>query len=323
MKSIPLVAGAIAAFLLLLVITGALYVVPETEQVIVTQFGKPVGAPIDEAGIHFKLPFVQEVHRIEKRILEWDGPDAEMPTKDKLYIVVDTYARWRITDPMRYFIRLHDERSAKSRLDDILGGETRNTLARHELVEAIRTEKDRKAAVDEALAAGSGSIATGLPAIRFGRAALEKEITDTARAKMKEFGIELLDVRFKRINYNADVSRKIYDRMISERQQIAERFRSEGAGEAAKIIGSRERDLKAIESEAYRKVQTIQGKADAEASAIYAAAYNQSPIAAEFYGFTHTLDVYKNSFDSGTTFVFKPEGSFFRYLKEAGEPVAP
>ncbi len=319
MKTFKLIFLGCILLLALLVFSGAFFIVQETEQVIVTQFGKPVGEPIHEAGIHFKTPFIQDVNRIEKRILEWDGPPAEMPTKDKLYIVVDTFARWRIVDSMKYFIRLRDERSAQSRLDDILGSETRNTVARHELVELIRTEKDRKAAIDESLAAASGSIATGLPAIKFGRVSLEHEITEQARAKMADYGIDLLDVRFKRINYNNDVSRKIYDRMISERQQIAERFRSEGAGEAAKIIGSRERDLKAIESEAYRQVQTIQGKADAEASAIYANAYNSSPQAAEFYGFTRALDVYKNSFDRGTTFIFKPEGAFFRYLKDAGE----
>lgn len=321
MKNLNLFFGGFVVLVVVILLSGVFFVVPETEQVIITQFGKPVGKPINEAGVYFKTPFIQDVNRIEKRILQWDGPAAEMPTKDKLYIVVVTYARWRITDSMKYFIRLRDERSAQSRLDDILGSETRNTVARHELVELIRTEKDRKANLDETLAAGSGSVATGLPAIKFGRVALEQEITTQARTKMAEFGIDLLDVRFKRINYNNDVSRKIFDRMTSERQQIAERFRSEGAGEAAKISGSRERDLKAIESEAYRKVQTIQGKADAEASAIYAGAYNQSPQAAEFYGFTRALDVYKNSFDRGTTFIFKPDGSFFRYLKEAETPV--
>lgn len=320
MKHLKLILVGFVVLVALLILSGAFYVVQETEQVIVTQFGKPVGEPIHEAGIHFKTPFIQDVNRIEKRVLEWDGPAAEMPTKDKLYIVVDTFARWRVTDSMKYFIRLRDERSAQSRLDDILGSETRNTVARHELVEVIRTEKDRKAIVDDTLAQASGSIATGLPAIKFGRVALEQEITEQARIKMADYGIDLLDVRFKRINYNGEVSRKIYDRMISERQQIAERFRSEGAGEAAKIIGSRERDLKAIESEAYRKVQTIQGKADAEASAIYATAYNSSPQAAEFYGFTRALDVYKSSFDRGTTFIFKPDGSFFRYLKESEAP---
>jgi membrane protease subunit HflC len=290
------------------------------EQVIVTQFGKPVGAPINTAGVYFKTPFVQDVNRIDKRVLGWDGPVAEMPTKDKLYIVVDTFGRWRISDPLQYFIRLRDERSAQARLDDILGSETRNTVARHELVEIVRTSKDRKAVTDDAAVTGSGSVATGLPPIQFGRVTLEKEIADQARAKLAEFGIELLDVRFKRVNYNPAVSAKIFDRMTSERLQIAERFRSEGEGEAAKIIGSKERDLKQIDSEAYRKVQTIQGKADAEATAIYAAAYNQSPQAREFYEFTRVLETYRTSFLSDTTLVLSTQGSFLRFLKGATPP---
>jgi modulator of FtsH protease HflC len=301
----------------LLALSGALFTVAETEQVIITQFGKPVGEPITHAGLHMKMPFVQDIHRIEKRVLEWDGPVAEMPTKDKLYIVVDTFGRWRISDPMQYFIRLRDERSAQSRLDDILGSETRNTVARHELVEMIRTTKDRKAAIDDTLVTGSGSVAAGLPPIQFGRVALEKEITDEARTKLAEFGIELLDVRFKRINYNPAVSAKIYDRMTSERRQIAERFRSEGEGEAAKIIGSKDRDLKQIESEAYRQVQTIEGKADAEATTIYAKAYNPTPESRDLYEFQRTLDTYKTSFARDTTLILSTQSSFLRYLKGA------
>jgi membrane protease subunit HflC len=313
----------IGVFIVLLAVSGAFYTVSETEQVIITQFGKPVGEPITQAGLHFKTPFIQEVNRIEKRVLEWDGPVAEMPTKDKLYIVVDTFARWRISNPAQFFIRLSDTRRAQSRLDDILGSETRNTVARHELVEMIRTTKDRKAAVDETLAAGSGSVATGLPPIQFGRVALEKEITDEARGKLAEFGIELLDVRFKRINYNPAVSSKIYDRMTSERRQIAERFRSEGEGEAAKIIGSKERDLKEIESKAYREVQTIEGKADAEATGIYAKAFNQSPEARDLYEFQRTLDTYKTSFQSETTLILSTQSSFLRFLKSATPAPAP
>ena len=320
--SLLLFAAALALFI---GASGACFIVLETEQVIVTQFGKPVGEPITTAGLHFKVPFLQEVHSFEKRVLEWDGPVAEMPTKDKLYIVVDTFGRWRISDPMQFFIRLRDERSAQSRLDDILGSETRNTVARHELVEMIRTTKDRKPAVDDTLVEGSGSVAAGLPPIQFGRVALEKEITDEARAKLAEFGIELLDVRFKRINYNPAVSAKIYDRMTSERRQIAERFRSEGEGEAAKIIGSKDRDLKEIESEAYRKVQTVEGKADAEATAIYAKAYNQSPESRDLYEFQRTLDTYKTSFQHDTTLILSTQSSFLRYLKGASPttPAAP
>ena len=316
----------VVALLALLGLSGAFYTVAETEQVIITQFGKPVGTPITEAGLHFKTPFIQDVNRIEKRVLEWDGPVAEMPTKDKLYIVVDTFARWRISNPTQYFIRLRDERSAKSRLDDILGSETRNTVARHELVEMIRTTKDRKAAVDDTLVAGGGGATSGgLPPIQFGRVALEKEITERARGNLAQFGIELLDVRFKRINYNPAVSAKIYMRMMSERQQIAERFRSEGAGEAAKILGNKERDLKEIDSKAYREVQTIEGKADAEATSIYAKAYNQSPEARDLYEFQRTLDTYKTSFQSETTLILSTQSSFLRFLKSASpaQPSAP
>ncbi|EDY17072.1 HflC protein [Chthoniobacter flavus Ellin428] len=305
----------IIVIFVLLTLTGAIFTVQETEQIIITQFGKPVGAPINEAGLHFKVPFIQDVHTIDKRVLQWDGPVAEMPTKDKLYIVVDTFARWRISDPMQFFIRLNDLRRARSRLDDILGSETRNTVARHELVEMIRTTKDRKAAIDDTLAAGGGTTSGGLPPIQFGRVALEKEITEEARGKLAEFGIELLDVRFKRINYNPAVSAKIYSRMMSERQQIAERFRSEGQGEAAKILGNKERDLKEIDSKAYREVQTVEGKADAEATAIYAKAYNQTPEARDLYQFQRTLDTYKTSFQGETTLILSTQSNFLRFLK--------
>jgi modulator of FtsH protease HflC len=304
-------------FVAFLAVSGAIYVVPETEQVIVTQFGQPVGKPVKTAGLHMKVPFIQEVHRIEKRVLEWDGPSTEMPTQDKLYIVVDAFARWRISDPLQYFIRMRDERSALSRLDDIIGSEMRSTIARHALVEIVRTTKGRKPAQDAtiAAAAASGSVTGTLPAIQFGRVALEDEVAEQSRRKLTDLGIELLDVRFKRVNYNPAVAGKIYDRMTSERRQIAERFRSEGAGEAAKILGTRERDIKQIESEAYRKVQAIQGKADAEATTIYAQAFNQSPQAREFYSFQRTLEIYRTSFDRSTTLILTTDGGFLRFLK--------
>jgi len=315
-----LVAAVIFA---LLVISGAFFVVQETEQVLLTQFGKPVGQPITTAGLHLKVPIIQEIHRFDKRVIEWDEPIAEMPTKDKLYIVVVTFGRWRISDPLQFFLRMHDEDSAQSRLDDILGSETRNTVARHELVEMIRTTKDRKAAVDDTLAAGGGTASGGLPPIQSGRVALEKEITEAARGKLVEFGVDLLDVRFKRINYNQTVSDKIYSRMMSERQQIAERYRSEGQGEAAKITGNKERDLKEIESQAYRQVQTVEGKADAEATAIYAKAYNQSPESRDLYQFQRTLDTYKTSFQHDTTLILSTQSSFLRYLKGSTPATTP
>ena len=272
---------------------SSLYTVSEVEQVIITQFGKPVGEPVTTAGLKVKVPFVQEVNAIDKRVLEWDGSPSDMPTKDKLYISVDLFARWRIIDPLQYFLRLRDERSAQSRLDDILGSETRNAVAKHELIEIIRTTRDRVPLRDALLTTAERERDIGsLVPIQKGRELVEREIFAAAAEKVKIFGIELLDIRFKRINYNESVRPKIYDRMISERRQIAERFLSEGNGEAARIRGDRVRDLNKIQSEAYRQVEEIRGVADAKAPEIYAAAYNRSPEAVEFYEFTRTMQSY-------------------------------
>ena len=295
-----------------IVASGALYTVDETERVIITQFGKPVGEIINEAGLKVKIPFIQTVNRIEKRILVWDGSANDMPTKDKLYITVDTFGRWRIKDPLQYFLRLRDERSAQSRLEDILGSETRNAVARHELIEIIRTSKDRSPEVDPMLAEVDISI---LLPITKGRKRIEADIFDAASGKLEEFGIELLDIRFKRINYNESVRQKIYARMVSERDQIAERFRSEGAGEAARINGNKERELQKIVSEAYRTIQTIQGDADAEATDIYARSYNQSPAAADLYMFTKTLETYRSVIDSDTTLILSTDSDLMGLLK--------
>lgn len=306
---------AIVLVLLILggiVASGALYTVDETERVIITQFGKPVGEIINEAGLKVKIPFIQIVNRIEKRILVWDGSANDMPTKDKLYITVDTFGRWRIKDPLQYFLRLRDERSAQSRLEDILGSETRNAVARHELIEIIRTSKDRSPEVDPMLADVDISI---LLPITKGRKRIEADIFDAASGKLEEFGIELLDIRFKRINYNESVRQKIYARMVSERDQIAERFRSEGAGEAARINGNKERELQKIVSEAYRTIQIIQGDADAEATDIYARSYNQSPAAADLYRFTKTLETYRSVIDSDTTLILSTDSDLMSLLK--------
>ena len=292
------------------------YVVEETDQVIITQFGKPVGKPVTEAGLYFKLPFIQEINRIEKRFLPWDGPSNEMSTKDKTYLIIDTFARWRISDPMQYFLRLRDERSALSRLDDILGSETRNAVAKHELIEIVRTTKDRKAKTDESLVQGIGKVGMLYP-IKIGREKVEQQIFKNAAAKLEGFGIELLDVRFKRINYNETVRRRIYDRMVSERNQIADRFRSEGAGEAAKIMGKKEKDLQEIESEAYKTVQQIYGEADANASAIYAEAYSQSSDAADFYTFIKTLETYDEILKSDISLILSTNSSLFKLLKSS------
>ena len=312
MKNISTVILLVLLILGGIVASGALYTVDETERVIITQFGKPVGEIINEAGLKVKVPFIQAVNRFEKRILVWDGSANDMPTKDKLYITVDTFGRWRIKDPLQYFLRLRDERSAQSRLEDILGSETRNAVARHELIEIIRTSEDRSPEVDPMLA--DIDISTLLP-ITKGRKRIEADIFDAASGKLEEFGIELLDIRFKRINYNESVRQKIYARMISERDQIAERFRSEGAGEAARINGNKERELQKIVSEAYRTIQTIQGDADAEATDIYARSYNQTPAAADLYKFIKTLETYRSVIDSDTTLVLSTDSDLMSLLK--------
>ena len=313
--TISIIVLALAAFI---GFSGA-YTVSETEQVIITQFGKPVGDPISEAGLHFKIPSIQEVTRLEKRTLEWDGRASEMPTKDKTYIVVDTFARWRIVDAKVFFVRLRDERSAQSRLDDILGSETRNAIAKHELIEVIRTTKDRQPDRDSTLADSPGNIGMLYP-ITMGREKIEKEILSKAAIKLTDFGIELLDVRFKRINYNESVRERIFERMISERQQIAERFRSEGSGEAAKIMGKSERDLLVIESEAYKTVQEIRGVADARATEIYAGAYNKSEESVAFYEFIMTMESYQEMLDQQSTLILTTGSDIFKFLKNVDQP---
>ena len=313
-------AGVFGLVLAAVAIFGCAYTVDQTEQVVITQFGRPVGEPINAvgapvgAGLHFKLPFVQTANRFDKRILSWDGSPGEMTTRDKLYVIVDTFARWRISDPLRYFQSLRDERSAISRLDDIIGSETRNVVARHDLIELVRSDKDRRPEVDATLAESGGTIGV-LPPIRFGREALEDQILAAAAPKVGIWGIELLDIRVKRINYKPAVIEKIYDRMRSERVQIAERFRSEGAGEAAKIDGQRERELLEIQSEAYRRALEIQGGADAKASEIYAQAYTASPRAADFYTFLKTLDTYKETLGRDATLILTTDSDLFRLLK--------
>ncbi len=307
----------VAALVALLVLSGAFYTVDQTEQVIITQFGKPVGDPITEPGLHTKTPFIQAVNVLDKRFLEWDGATVAIPTRDKTYILVDTFARWRIADPKTYFVRLHDERSAQSRLEDILGSETRNSIAKHDLIEIVRTDKNRKPVQDESLKGGPATTIGVLPPIEFGRLALEQEIKAAAAQKLAEFGIEVLDFRIKRVNYNPDVLERIYQRMISERMQIAQEFRSEGEGEAARIAGERESELNQIQSEAYMKVQDIKGRADAEATAIYAKAYTQDPQAAEFYAFIKTLETYHKIFTKDSTLVLSTDSDIFGLLKRA------
>jgi len=299
--------------LVFLVASGSLYTVREDKQVILTQFGKPVGKPIVKPGLRFKLPFVQVANRMEKRVLEWDGKSTQMPTRDKLYIKVDTFARWEIEDPLEYFEKLRDERSAQSRLDDILGSETRNMVAKHDLIEIIRSTKDREPQkledLDEALNEQSS-----LEAIRIGRSEIEKQIHAAAKGKLEDFGIRLLDVRFKRINYTRDVEVKIFERMISERKQIADRFRSEGSGEAARIKGDMLKKVNTIESEAYKQIQAELGRADAESTRIYAEAYGGTKDREEFYQFTKTLEAYQDILGKDTSLILSTESELFQML---------
>ena len=312
-----ILSGIIAAIAVATTFTAssAVYTISEVEQAIITQFGKPVGEPITTAGLKLKVPFIQDVNPIDRRVLEWDGNPSDMPTKDKLYISVDLFARWKITEPLQYFLRLRDERSAQSRLDDILGSETRNAVAKHELIEIIRTTRGRTPLRDTLLTDEERAQDIGaLVPIQKGRALVEQEIFKAAAQKVRVFGIELLDIRFKRINYNESVRPKIYDRMISERRQIAERFLSEGNGEAARIRGNRVRDLNKIQSEAYREVEEIRGQADAKAAEIYAKAYNQSPKSVQFYEFTRTMQSYRSMISKNTTLVLTTDSDLFKFL---------
>jgi membrane protease subunit HflC len=305
---------AILAVVLAILALSSLYVVNETEQVIITQLGEPVGGTVNQPGLHVKAPFIQKVNRFDKRFLEWDGNADEFTTRDKRVIFVDTMARWQISDPLLFFQRLRDERGAQSRLDDILDGETRNAVANHELVEIVRTS-NREPEHDPSLA--EADIAE-FEQIEYGRERLRTEILSAARSRTSDLGIEILDVRLKRINYTEDVRRKVYDRMIAERQRIATRYRSEGEGEAARIRGERDLELKRIQSEAYKKAQEVRGKADAEATSIYAKAYDQNAQSREFYGFMKTLETYEQTVDSDTTVVLSTDGELYRVLKDGG-----
>lgn len=313
---ITAIVSAIAALFLILVLGGAFFTVRETEIVILTQFGRPVGEPITEPGLHWKTPFVQDVTRLEKRVLEFDGPSTQMPTKEKTYIEVDTFARWRIADPATFFVVLRDERSAQSRLEDIIGSETRASVASSDVIEIVRADKNRVATIDAEAQANNASQLR--PASR-GRLEIEQEIKSASAPKLLPLGIELLDVRIKRVNYTASVLGDIHRRMISERAQIAQRFRSEGEGEAARILGKKERELRQIESVAYKSVQEIRGAADAEAARIYAEAYDQSPEAREFYGFLKTLETYRAVLGSDTNLVLSTDSELFRLLHQIGK----
>ena len=297
-----------------------LFTVHQYETVIITRFGKAIRTDT-KPGLKLKLPVLDVVHRFDNRILAWDGPPTECPTKDKLYLIVDCFARWRISNPLLYYNRLNDERSALSRLDDILGSETRTAVATHDLVEIIRVTKGRQPVRDEELEKTGTVLPSNIPDIQLGRGHIEKQITERTRQKIADFGIELLDERFKRSKYNPAVAEKIIERMSSERHQIAAKFRSEGRGEAANISGQKESDVASIRSIATKNALEIEGKADAEAARIYATAY-ASPDAQDLYSFVRSLDVMRAAFEHDTTAVISTNSDLGRLLKSAGPPAA-
>jgi membrane protease subunit HflC len=309
---IPLTLLAIAAAALLLLLS--VYSVSETEQAILTQFGEPVGGPVTKAGLHFKAPLVQLVHTFDKRWLEFEGSANQIPTKDKKYIWVETYARWRIIDPLKFYQNVGDERGAQSRLDDIIDGQTRNAVASFDLLEIVRST-NREFQITEELS-GIGS-AEAMAPVRTGRSAIAKIVLEKAAQITPAFGIEVEDVRFLRLNYIESVQQKVFERMISERKRIAERSRSEGQGKAAEIRGQKERDVLAASSEGYKKAQEKKGAADAEATAIYARAYGRDP---ELYQFLKSMETLQSSLDEKSWLILSTDSELLKYLKASGGP---
>ena len=301
----------LAAVIAILAYTS-IFILDETQQAIITQFGKPVGEPRTEPGMNFKIPFIQKVQFFDKRYLAWDGDANQVPTKDKKFIYVDSYARWEIIDPLQFFIRLRDEKSGQSRLDDILDGETRNAVASHELLEIVRSS-NRKPEITE----GYLEELETLDSIKVGRERIEAMILKTANQRTSDLGIRILDFRFKRINYGEEVKKNVFERMITERNRIADQFRSEGQGEASKIRGDKERDLAQIKSEAVRESETIRGRADAEATTIYASAYNKNSQSRQLYTFLKSIQTLENSLDDKTSIILSTDGELYRFLKSA------
>ena len=316
MRQAVFIVIAIAIISVLLAISGVLYIVDETRQVVITQFGKPIGKPVTEAGLHFKMPFIQQANYFEKRVLEWDGSPNQIPTKDKRYIWVDTTARWKIVDALKFLQSVGNEMGAHARLDDIIDSATRDSITSHKLVEVAR---DTNRIIEEQQEAKEDRMKQSeeeLEKIKIGRDALTRRILKEASKIVPQYGIELIDVRIKRINYVSDVQKKVFDRMISERKRAAEQYRSEGQGKKAEIEGRRGKELNQIRSEAYKIAEEIEGKADAEAIDIYANAYNKDP---EFYSFLRTLETYKNTIDANTTVILTTDSEYLQYLKDATE----
>lgn len=321
MKALTSTFAAFALFALAILLNASLYTVDMREQVIITQFSQVIGKPVEDAGLHWKAPFIQKVNRFPKQVLEWDGKSTTMTTGEKLFIEVDTFARWRVSDPLQFFQSLTDLRTAQSRLDTFIGGATADVVAANDFIEMVRSTKGRKAIVDPSLLADkTGSNIGTLPDIKVGREQMERLILEKAKERIKGLGIDLLDVRFKRINLTSGISASTYQRMISEREQIAERYRSEGKGEAAKILGNRDRELNRISSEAYKKIQEIEGAADAKATEMYAKAYNQSTESKELFEFTKSMDTLKKTITPDTTMVLTTDGDLLKWFKSSEPP---
>lgn len=301
----------ILAFATAFLLYKSIFILDETQQAIVTQFGKPVGGPRTEPGTNFIIPLVQKVQFFDKRYLKWNGDPNQLPTQDKKFIFVDTYARWQITDPLQFFIRLRDEQSGQTRLDDILDGETRNAVASYELLDIVRSTNRTPEVSEEYM-----EEIEILEEISVGREKIEAMILKRANERTSDLGIKILDFRFKRMNYVDEVRQRVYDRMISERNRIADKFRSEGQGEARKIKGNKERDLAKIESEAVMEAEKIRGQADAEATSVYAAAYNKNQQSRDLYSFLRAMESLDKSFDEKTSVILSTDSELFRYLKE-------
>jgi len=317
MKKALIVIAFTALFIIALVITGAVYIIDETRQVVITQFGQPVGDPITDSGLHFKVPLIQQANYFEKRVLEWDGNPNQIPTKDKRYIWVDTTARWKIVDALKFLQSVTNETGAHARLDDIIDSATRDFITNNKLVEAAR---NTNRIIEEALLnkedRALDQISGELEEIDFGRDELTRGILKEASKIVPQYGIKLIDVRIKRINYVLNVQKKVYQRMISERKRAAEQYRSEGQGKKAEIEGQMGKELKKIRSEAYKVAEEIKGKADAEAIGIYAAAYNKDP---GFYAFIKTLETYRNTINKETTVILTTDSEYFSYLKDTSD----
>ena len=306
-----LIGGAIG-IIAIAALSSTFYTVSETEQVVITQFGEPIGVAVTQPGLHVKLPFAQDVNVFDKRWLEWTGNPNQVPTRDKKYIWVETYARWRIANPLLFFQRLRDERGAQSRIDDIIDGDTRNVIANHNLIEVVRVSNrvfEKAEDVEDVMETEA------MRQVEFGRHKITRLILERASKVMPDYGIELVDVQIHRVNYIESVQAKVFERMISERKRIADRHRSEGQGKSAEIRGKKERELKVIESEAYRKTQEIMGRGDAEATGIYAAAYNKDR---ELYRFVRTMDTYKATIDQNSWLVLSTGADIFKYMQSVG-----